>query len=311
MRQGDRPGAPLMRAPTGADVPLLAVAVLGIGASAPLITVIAAPALAIALWRNVFGTLALMPWAITRVGHELVTVWTDRRLRRIVLLAGAALAAHFATWVPAVTLTTVAAATALVAVQPVWNALLARAAGATVSGRAWLGIAVAVLGALLLTGLDLGGDSRALLGNVLALLGGVAAAGYVALGARAREQVSTTAYSVSCYAVTGVLLLVLCLVAGVPVVGFDAQTWLLLLALTGLAQLLGHTLLNRAVGTVGPVVVALVILLEVPAATLIAAVWLDQVPPVAALPAAALVLMGVALVVTSRAAPQEQPMPDA
>lgn len=311
MRQGDRPGAPLMRAPTGADVPLLAVAVLGIGASAPLITVIAAPALAIALWRNVFGTLALMPWAITRVGHELVTVWTDRRLRRIVLLAGAALAAHFATWVPAVTLTTVAAATALVAVQPVWNALLARAAGATVSGRAWLGIAVAVLGALLLTGLDLGGDSRALLGNVLALLGGVAAAGYVALGARAREQVSTTAYSVSCYAVTGVLLLVLCLVAGVPVVGFDAQTWLLLLALTGLAQLLGHTLLNRAVGTVGPVVVALVILLEVPAATLIAAVWLDQVPPFAALPAAALVLMGVALVVTSRAAPQEQPMPDA
>lgn len=300
-----------MRAPTGVDLPLIAIAVLGIGASAPLITVIAAPALAIALWRNLFGTAALAPWAVVRARDDLVTLWGDRHLRRVVLLAGTALAVHFATWVPAVTLTTVTAATALVAVQPVWNALLARAGGAHIAPRAWVGIVLAVLGALTLTGLDLGTSPEALLGNVLALLGGVAAAVYVALGARARVAVSTAAYSVSCYAVTAVLLLVVCLVAGVPVVGFDARTWLLLLALTVLAQLLGHTLLNRAVGTVGPVVVALVILLEVPAATLIAAWWLGQVPPLAALPAAALVLAGVALVVTSRPAPREHPMPDA
>jgi drug/metabolite transporter (DMT)-like permease len=300
-----------MQAPTGADMPLLALAVLGIGASAPLITAIAAPALAIALWRNVLGTAALLPWGLVRVRADLVAVWTDRRLRRVVLLAGTALAVHFATWVPAVTLTTVTAATALVAVQPVWNALLARAAGAYIGPRVWAGIVLAVAGALLLTGLDLGGDPRALFGNVLALLGGMAAAVYVALGARARAHVSTTAYSVSCYAVTSVLLLVVCMVAGVPLVGFDTRTWLLLLALTVLAQLLGHTLLNRAVGTVGPVVVALVILLEVPAATLIAAWWLGQVPPLAALPAAALVLAGVALVVTSRRAPDELPIPDA
>ncbi len=311
MSQTPRPVVPLLRAPTGADMPLLALAVLGIGASAPLITVIAAPALAIALWRNLLGTAALLPWAMVRARADVLAVWTDRRLRRVVLLAGVALAVHFATWVPAVTLTTVTAATALVAVQPVWNALLARAGGTHITTRVWAGIVLAVAGALTLTGLDLGGDPRALLGNLLALLGGMAAAVYVALGAQARAQVSTTAYSVSCYAVTGVLLLAVCLVAGVPVVGFDAETWLLLIALTVLAQLLGHTLLNRAVGTVGPVVVALVILLEVPAATLIAAWWLGQVPPVAALPAAALVLGGVALVVTSRSAPEELPMPDA
>lgn len=305
------PSAPLVRAPTGADLPLLAVAVLGIGASAPLITAIAAPALAIAVWRNIFGTVALLPWAWARARADLVTVWTDRRLRRVVALSGVALAVHFATWVPAVTLTTVAAATALGAVQPVWNAVLAAAGGARVTSRVWAGIALAVLGALLLTGLDLGGDPRALLGNVLALVGGMAAAVYVALGARARTQVSTAAYSVSCYAVTAALLLVVCLVAGVPVVGFDGQTWALLLTLTVLAQLLGHTLLNRAVGTVGPVVVALVILLEVPAATLIAAWWLGQVPPLAALPAAGLVLAGVAVVVTARPTPDVTPIPDA
>lgn len=301
----------LLRAPSRLDVTLLGIAVLGIGAAAPLITVIAAPALAIALWRNVFGTAALLPWVVGRARGDLATIWRDRALRRVVIAAGVALAVHFATWVPAVTLTTVTAATALVAVQPVWNALLARAGGAHVGRRAWAGIAIAVVGALTLTGLDLGGSREALLGNVLALLGGMAAAVYVALGARARAQVSTTAYSVSCYGVTAVLLLVLCLAAGVPVVGFDPRTWLLLLALTVLAQLLGHTLLNRAVGTVGPVVVALVILLEVPAATLIAAVWLGQVPSPAVVPAAALVLVGVALVVTSRSVPQQVVRPDA
>jgi drug/metabolite transporter (DMT)-like permease len=300
-----------MRAPTGADVPLLALAVVGIGASAPLIATIAAPALAIALWRNVFGAAALLPFAWAGAGRDLVTIWTDRRLRRVVVASGTALAAHFATWVPAVTLTTVAAATALGAVQPVWNALIARAAGQQVARRVWVGVVAAVLGALVLTGLDLGGDPRALLGNVLALVGGMAAAVYVALGARARAQVSTLAYSVSTFGVCAVLLLVLCLAAGVPVIGFSAQTWGLLLLLTLLAQLLGHTLLNRAVGTVGPVVVALVILLEVPAATVIAAWWLGQVPPPAVLPAAALVLVGVALVVTSRTTVAEAPLPDA
>lgn len=300
-----------MRAPTGADVPLLALAVVGIGASAPLIATIAAPALAIALWRNVFGAAALLPFAWAGAGRDLVTIWTDRRLRRVVVASGTALAAHFATWVPAVTLTTVAAATALGAVQPVWNALIARAAGQQVARRVWVGIVAAVLGALVLTGLDLGGDPQALLGNVLALVGGMAAAVYVALGARARAQVSTLAYSVSTFGVCAVLLLVLCLAAGVPVIGFSAQTWGLLLLLTLLAQLLGHTLLNRAVGTVGPVVVALVILLEVPAATVIAAWWLGQVPPPAVLPAAALVLVGVALVVTSRTTVAEAPLPDA
>ncbi len=300
-----------MRAPTGADMPLLALAVVGIGASAPLIATIAAPALAIALWRNVFGTAALLPFALAGARHDLVTVWTDRRLRRVVVASGLALAVHFATWVPAVTLTTVAAATALGAVQPVWNALIARAGGQQVARRVWVGIVVAVFGALLLTGLDLGGDPRALLGNVLALVGGMAAAVYVALGARARAQVSTVAYSVSTFGVCAAMLLALCLAAGIPVVGFNVETWGLLLLLTLMAQLAGHTLLNRAVGTVGPVVVALVILLEVPAATVIAAWWLGQVPPLAALPAAALVLVGVALVITSRETVHEPPVPDA
>jgi drug/metabolite transporter (DMT)-like permease len=202
-------------------------------------------------------------------------------------------------------MTSVASATALAAVQPVWNALLAARAGQHLPGRAWAGIGVALAGVLVLTGVDVTVSVRALAGDLLALVGGMAAAVYVAAGSQARQALPTTAYSALCYGGCSLLLLAACLIGGVPLAGYPAQVWLLLVLLTVSAQLLGHTLLNRALARVGPVTVALCILLEVPVAATLAALWLGQVPPPAALPAAVLVLAGVGAVVAAgpRAAP--------
>ena len=97
------------------------------------------------------------------------------------------------------TLTSVASATALVATQPVWAALIARARGELISGQVWLGIGVAVAGALLLTGADLSTSGRALLGDGLAVLGGAFAAAYMVAGTEVRQSVSTTTYTAVCY----------------------------------------------------------------------------------------------------------------
>ena len=64
----------------------------------------------------------------------------------------------------------------------------------------------------------------------------------------------------------------------------------------------GHSLLNRALRSAGATTVALCILLEVPGASLVAWVWLGQVPPVAVVPGAALVLGGIALVIRTQSA---------
>jgi drug/metabolite transporter (DMT)-like permease len=47
--------------------------------------------------------------------------------------------------------------------------------------------------------------------------------------------------------------------------------------------------------------VSLAILLEVPGASLVAWVWLGQVPPVAVIPGAALVLAGLSVVIRAQA----------
>ena len=276
----------------------MAVAVLAVSTSGPMIAAAAAPALAIAFWRNAFGTIAVAPVALARHRAELAGL--SRREWRLAGVAGVLLAAHFATWVPSISFTTVASSTALVCAQPVWAALIARFTGHTVPLRAWVGIAVAVAGVLLLTGVDLAVSPRALWGDLLALVGGAFAAVYMALGSEVRRSVGTTSYTTICYGTCALVLLAVCVVSGQPLTGYDSRTWLLLLALTVGPQLLGHSVLNRVLRTTSATVVALAILFEVPGAALLAAVWLGQTPPLAAVPALVLLLLGIALVISSR-----------
>jgi drug/metabolite transporter (DMT)-like permease len=102
---------------------------------------------------------------------------------------------------------------------------------------------------------------------------------------------------VVCYTVCAAAIAVAAVLVGNPLTGFPARDWLLIAAITVCAQLLGHTLFNLLLSSVGPTMVSLVILLEVPGALLFALVILQQVPPLLALPGVALVVVGVGLVV--------------
>jgi drug/metabolite transporter (DMT)-like permease len=197
-------------------------------------------------------------------------------------------------------LTSVASSTALVCMQAVWAAVFARLAGETLPRRAWIGMAVALVGVVLVTGVDVSLSRQALLGDLLALVGGVFSGAYVVLGASVRRTVSTTAYTTLCYGTCAALLLVVCLVGGQSLGGYPAVEWWKLVALTLAAQLLGHSLFNAVLRRVSPTIVSLTILVEVPGAALLAAVFLGQIPPLAAVPALALILVGIAIVIGAR-----------
>jgi drug/metabolite transporter (DMT)-like permease len=277
------------------DVVIMAVAVVGVSLSGPMTALVAAPALAIAFWRNAAGAAALLPVLLTRERSTL----TGLRLRdlRSSVVAGLFLAAHFAAWLPSLSMTTVAASIALVTTTPIWTALAARLSGVRLPAQVWWGLALAVAGAALIAGVDVTVSLRALAGDGLALLGAIAAAGYVLAGAKARVRLSTSAYAVVCYSTCAVVVAAAALLVGIPLTGFSARDWWLIAGITVVAQLLGHTLFNLVLSTVGPTVVGLAILLEVPGALLVALVLLQQLPPLLALPGMVLVVVGVALVV--------------
>jgi drug/metabolite transporter (DMT)-like permease len=313
-------GTPLLAVPATVDIVLLSVAVLATSSAAPLIAATAAPTLAIAFWRNALSSALLVPWATARRRPELRAL--SARGWRLSASSGALLAAHFGTWIPSLALTSVASSTALVATQPVWAALLARLRGHRVPRIAWVGTGLCVVGAALVAGIDLQVSTRALAGDLLALVGAAMAAGYVTVGGVVRSdlgvesggavrsdlgaesgdavRISTVSYTAICYSVCAVLLLVVDLASGQRLAGWGAGTWLKIVGLTVGAQLLGHSLVNVALRSTSATVVSLVMLLEVPGAALIAALWLHQVPGVVALPGLALLLGGAALVLRAR-----------
>lgn len=299
MREGESASGPIheLALPSSTDLTLIAIAVTAVSTSGPLIVASAAPALALAFWRNGLGAVAMMSVALTRHRSELRGL--TRREWRLILIAGTLLAAHFATWIPSLRYTSVASSTALVASQPVWAALLARTQGAVIRRSAWVGIVMAVLAAALLTGLDVRVSGRALTGDLLALIGGMLAAGYVTAGAAVRRTVTTTSYTSLCYSTTAVLLLVVCLVGRQSLHGYSGADWARIVGLTAGAQLLGHSVFNRVLKTTSATIVSLSILFEVPGATLIAAIFLHQHVRLEQVPAALLLLGGLALVIRS------------
>jgi len=284
------------------DLGLLAVAVLAVSTSAPIIAATTAPALAIAFWRCFLGAGATSLWVVWRRRGEVATL--TRRQIRGTALAGVLLAAHFGTWIPSLRFTSVASATALVATQPVWAALLARWRGAQVAPAAWVGIAISLLGVVVLTGIDFSLDPRSAIGNGLALAGAILAAAYVSATEDVRAGLSTGTTTLLTYGFAALALLPVCLVLRVPMVGFSQRDWILIIALTVLAQLLGHSLIAWVLATTSATVTSLAILFELPGAVIIAAVWLGVVPPLSILPALALLFIGLIVVIRSADLPE-------
>jgi drug/metabolite transporter (DMT)-like permease len=279
---------------------LLAVGVLAVSTSAPLIAAMVVPPLAISFWRNGFATLALVPGAVRR--HDELGAMGRRSLGWIAL-SGLALAVHFGTWVTAVTMTSVASATALVCLQIAFVVSWQMLCGERFNRRVLAGLVTAFAGVLVVSGVDFTVSVEALVGDLLALIGGAAAAAYTILGSRARKTASTTAYTFVCYGVCAGVLLVACVVAGQPLSGYPAREWGLLVLITITAQLLGHSVFNHLLATTTPMVVSLALLLEVPGASLLAAAFLGQLPPVGAIVGLVVILAGMVLVIVNNRAP--------
>jgi len=273
------------------------VGVATVSSSGALIVLAAAPGLAIAFWRNALAVGALAPISLTIRRDELRRAGTQKWS----LMAGLALAVHFGTWVPSLKLTTIATSTALVCAQPIWTGLFAAATGRRLHVLTGLGIATAVGGAVIAIGPDFRQGGAALLGDVLALVGGVAGAVYTLLGERARQDLTTTSYTFVCYGVCASALLLTCVLFGVPLIGYSAGTWAAIAALTAGAQLLGHSMFNYAVHKVPATTISVLMLLEVPGAGLLGWLLLGQTLPPVALAGIALLLAGVAIVVLSPA----------
>jgi drug/metabolite transporter (DMT)-like permease len=299
-----------MRQPTRRVLVVLALAIAGISLAAPLVRLSGAHPVAIAIWRLVIS-LALIgvPLVATRGWHA----WRTLTRREIALGvgAGAMLALHFWSWNTSLRYTSIAASVILVNLQPalvaVASALWLREAP---SGRQWLGIAIAMVGAAGVVfaspgsaGIESAG-SRPMLGNTLALFGAVTAALYYLTGRRLRKKLELVPYVTLVYGACLGALLVIAAVVKAPLLPQPGREWAIFTGLAIGPMLLGHTGMNWALGHLPAYVVNITVLGEPVGAILLGALLpgIREIPTAGVLAGGALVLGGILLTLPRREA---------
>jgi len=275
--------------PARPDLIRLGIGIIGIGTSGPLIAMSSMPVLSLIFWRNLGGSLMTAPFALRHRADRTGVKWA--------ILAGFILALHFYGFFLAMRMTTVAAGTALVALQPIFAALFVKLTGGEIPSRAWLGMFVSFGGVLLISGIDLQISMRAFLGDLAAIVSAALAGMYMLIGARAQRTLETATYTSICYFFCAITALPIGIIAGNEILHFSAREWWILLGLIFGAQFLGHTMFNSVLKRVSPAVVSLIVFFEVPVSSILAIWWMNQRPPVGVIPGIILILTGCALVV--------------
>lgn len=267
-----------------------------------------APSLVIAAWRMCLATLILAPLTLLRYRRDLGSLKSSSL--RLLALSGLFLAAHFATWISSLQYTSVASAVVLVATNPLWVALFSWTfLKEKLNRRLAIGMLVALAGGLLIGLTDAAGESSGtspLFGDLLALLGALFGAGYIIIGRKLRPFTSLPVYTFTVYGIAGLLLLGTVLIARLPLVGYQPQTYLWLLLLAVIPQVIGHSSINWGLKYLPAAFVAVVMLSEPVGSSIMAVFLLNETPTTIMIAGGVLILIGIGIaswVVGNRDAP--------
>jgi drug/metabolite transporter (DMT)-like permease len=272
----------------------LIVAVLAVSTGAIFARLADAPALVIAAYRCLGATAILLPLAWFRARHELEGM--TRREWALGLGAGCFLAIHFASWISSLDYTTVASSVVLVSTSPVWVGLLTPLISRDrLSRMTVLGIVVSVVGAVIIGIEDFQIGGPALFGDALAVIGAMTVGVYLLIGRRLRQKLSLLSYVVVCYGMAGALLLALILLLGLPLGGYSPDTYLWLLAVAVVPQVIGHSSYNWALGWFSASMIAVTLVGEPVLSTILAYLVLDETIGMATLQGGLILLLGIYL----------------
>ena len=282
-----------------------------------------APSITIAAFRLGLAALILFPYTFWKHGQELRSF--SKSDLKLGFLAGFLLAIHFASWITSLEFTSVASSVVLVTTTPLWVSLLAPLfLGEKTPRAAILGMIIALVGGAVIAVSDVcawlpGGiscqrslvdlGSKALLGDLLALIGAIAGASYLMIGRRLRSKISLTPYIFLVYSTSAVFLVItMLLTVGVPpVYPPKVYGWLLLLAVV--PQLIGHSIFNWSLKYLPTGYVAVNLLGEPIGSTILAYFFLNEMPSGVKLIGAILILAGIVTTAINQNSQSESDLP--
>jgi len=276
----------------------LAIGIVAVSFASIFIRLAEAPSLVIAASRLTIASLILAPVALVR-GREDLRVLTRGDLQ-LALLSGLFLGLHFATWISSLEYTSVASSVVFVSTSPMFVGLASHfLLKERVSRPMFAGIAVSVLGGMIVGYGDFGLGASELFGDFLALAGAVAVSGYLLVGRRLRPHLSLLSYIFMVYTTAAVFLIVLCLAMGHSFSGYPQQTYLMFVLLAAVPQIIGHSSYNWALKYLPATFVGVGTLGEPVGSSILAYFILRETPTLVKIGGGVLILAGI--YVSSRA----------
>ncbi|WP_243675859.1 DMT family transporter [Vulcanisaeta distributa] len=275
---------------------MLIIAVIAISWASILTLLSGAQPIAVAFWRTAIAAAVLSPLLIIERKNN--TYAPSRNETILMVVSGIALAAHFMTWIESLYLTNVAASTTLVSTYPIFTLVMGRLIGEKVGKRSILGTLVAFLGIVLITVPEFYVSMKALIGDLLALVGSMSGAVYFLVGRFIRVKVSLAMYTVPVYSVSALTTLFVGLILHSRLWPYPLYTWLYILMIVLGPMLLGHTLLNYSLRYSRAITITTSTLGEPIVASLLAYIIFHQVPQALTVVGIVMTLLGIYTVIS-------------
>lgn len=228
------------------SIPPIIVLILGICAvstGAIFAKLAQAPPLVVAAYRTGLASVLISPFVLVTSRKDFsIMIWKDFGWA---VVSGAFLAMHFATWITSLSYTCVANSVVLVNTNPIWVAVLSpMITKETISKKTIIGIALSLIGVMIIAIENISIHQREWIGNSLALAGGLCAAIYLMIGKNIRSKLSLPSYILICYGSSAAILWMVILILNLQVTGFSSETFATFLAMAIIPQLIGHSCYN-------------------------------------------------------------------
>ncbi|MCC6476761.1 DMT family transporter [bacterium] len=258
--------------------------------------------LAAAFWRSGF---CAMLFACALFFPSVRSAFQQVGATRVLQIAAATLiiSLHQICFVTSLSYTTIAASTFLTCTQPIFAAFLGHFfLKERVSWKSRFAILGAIAGMGIITFGSNSGEGS-FTGNSLAIAASILAAIYVMFTRKFRQTTPLVPFMITVHLSAASFLLILATVTGVSLTGFPQSSWTALIFLAMIPTLIGHTLLNFAVGYLPAFVVSSSILGEPVGATFMGWIFFNEVPSVWTIVGAVVIVSCILFVVLEKAAP--------
>jgi drug/metabolite transporter (DMT)-like permease len=238
------------------------------------------PAIMISTYRLVIASSILLVIFKIR-GYSFKNI--RKRELLLSLLGGVFLSLHFITWIASLKYTSVANSVVLVNTNPIFVGIFSYLFLKEKQNiELVIGIILSLLGGTMIALSDTGlhgltlMNKTALSGDGLALAGAVMASGYLIVGSKVRARLDILTYVTVVYSISAILLLITSLLLEIPFEGYKKTSYLYMVLLAIVPQLIGHTSINWALKHIKTSMVAITILGEPVGATILAYMFFNE-----------------------------------